>query len=360
MNKSTLTYTILLALVLLVPGSALASTSSSFENTTVFVVDSFGGFVKDLNLKATQSEDGEIDAVSDFEIEPEDVVQVRQGTTFIVFTGASEDKVEKVKVTSVVGITTELVNVEGNTYTTQGLASGVYTLDIIVDTGDEKEVFETLLVILGPNENPVNPVIVINKFENIIKTKTIIKFNDDDDDNDDDGGNKTKDGGNKTKKPEGRICTMGMDASSRACAEGISVEEYCKKNPQTQGCPEPPICTPDGPECPPCPEGVEAGWCEDEDERQDFDCDDEGMEDDPRCKDREPVDDDCEDTGGSDPCGEEEDQNCGGVACTDNEKEDSWLEGEEEEISEEEEESETEEIEESSEEESEVVEEESG
>ena len=38
-----------------------------------------------------------------------------------------------------------------------------------------------------------------------------------------------------------------------------------------------------------CPEGVEAGWCEDEDERQDFDCDDPDMENDPRCKDREPV-----------------------------------------------------------------------
>ena len=47
--------------------------------------------------------------------------------------------------------------------------------------------------------------------------------------------------------------------------------------------------SPDGPPCPPCPEGVEAGWCEDEDERQDFDCDDPGMENDPRCKDREPV-----------------------------------------------------------------------
>jgi hypothetical protein len=35
--------------------------------------------------------------------------------------------------------------------------------------------------------------------------------------------------------------------------------------------------------------GVEAGLCEDEDERQDFDCGDEGMENDPRCKDREPV-----------------------------------------------------------------------
>jgi hypothetical protein len=38
----------------------------------------------------------------------------------------------------------------------------------------------------------------------------------------------------------------------------------------------------------------------------------------------------CEDLGGSDPCGEESDQSCGGESCTDDEKEDSWL-GEEEE-----------------------------
>jgi hypothetical protein len=65
----------------------------------------------------------------------------------------------------------------------------------------------------------------------------------------------------------------------------------CDSDDPPSGCPEPepPICTPDGPECPPCPEGVEAGWCADEDERGDFDCGDEGMENDPRCKDGEPV-----------------------------------------------------------------------
>jgi hypothetical protein len=60
-------------------------------------------------------------------------------------------------------------------------------------------------------------------------------------------------------------------------------------DPIDDGPVEPPTCTPYGPECPPCPEGVEAGWCADEDERGDFDCGDEGMENDPRCKDREPV-----------------------------------------------------------------------
>lgn len=54
---------------------------------------------------------------------------------------------------------------------------------------------------------------------------------------------------------------------------------------------EPPICTPNGPECPPCPEGVEAGWCQDEDERQDTgDClRPDGTERYPGCSDPEPV-----------------------------------------------------------------------
>jgi hypothetical protein len=51
-----------------------------------------------------------------------------------------------------------------------------------------------------------------------------------------------------------------------------------------------------------------------------FECPDEGDN-----SDRPASDSDCEDTGGSDPCGEEADQNCGGEACTDDEKEDSWV-----------------------------------
>jgi hypothetical protein len=43
---------------------------------------------------------------------------------------------------------------------------------------------------------------------------------------------------------------------------------------------EPVRCTSDWRTCPP---GIEADWCADEDERGDFDCGDEGMENDSRC-----------------------------------------------------------------------------
>jgi hypothetical protein len=78
-----------------------------------------------------------------------------------------------------------------------------------------------------------------------------------------------------------------MDAGSLACREGITVKQYCAKNPQTSGCPE---YVP-GPSLGGIPM----------------------------------LPDDCVDPGGSDPCGEEEDQLCGGVPCTDDEKEDSYL-----------------------------------
>jgi hypothetical protein len=64
--------------------------------------------------------------------------------------------------------------------------------------------------------------------------------------------------------------------------------------------PDPKPCEP-GEYCPPCPEGVEADWCQDRDEYLDFDCSLEGMEDDPRCIDGEP-----------DPCYvNPDDPNCG-------------------------------------------------
>jgi hypothetical protein len=186
----------------------------------VFVVDGTGTFVRDLNLKATEAANGDIIPVSSFEIEPEDVVQVKQGGNFLVFTGSNEDVIEKVKVVSAQGVTTELVNLGGNSWSIQGLATGVYTLDVIVDTGDEKAAFETILVVLGADQSPINPLTIINNFE----TKTIIKFRD--------NGN-----GNNTKpKPDLR---------------GI-----CALNPSDPRCPEPI----DG-DCPPGWGTNEAGQC---------------------------------------------------------------------------------------------------
>jgi hypothetical protein len=202
MNTSKIIGITVLALILLIPGAILTGTgtgtalaTSSFDRTTVFVVDGTGAFVRDLNLKATEAANGDVIPVSSFEIEAEDVVQVKQNGNFLVFTGSEEDVVEKVKVTAQ-GVTTDLVNLGGNSWSIQGLATGVYTLDVIIDTGDESQAFETILVVLGVDQSPLNPLTIINNFENVVKTKTIIKFRDNDNDDDDD-----KDDGNKTKPP---------------------------------------------------------------------------------------------------------------------------------------------------------------
>jgi hypothetical protein len=227
------TLAIILGSILLVGSSVGLVTevygqSSSFDRTTVFVVDNVGVFVHDLNLKATESEDGKVDTVSDFEIDPEDVVQVRQGGNIMVFTGAEEDKIDKVKVTSTEGITTELVGVK-NSYSVQVLATGVYTLNVIVDTGNEREGFETILVVLGVNESPVNPITIVNNFENVIKTRTIIEFEDDDDDDDgnNNNGNNTKpkpDPINNTKQPI--VCPINTTNNGGKC---VPISEDCEE-----------------------------------------------------------------------------------------------------------------------------------
>jgi hypothetical protein len=117
---------------------------------------------------------------------------------------------------------------------------------------------------------------------------------------DGDGDDNNNDNGNKTKPipiPIPNPCDKfpfipnGNGRCIPICDETELLDgEVCRdEGDTTDPDPDPPTCTPDSLECPPCPEGVEAGWCADEDERGDFDCGDEGMENDPRCKDREPV-----------------------------------------------------------------------
>ena len=100
MNK--IIYPILLALFLLVPGSALA--------TTDFKVFVASDTTHELGLKATQMLNGQILPASNFVVSPESVVQVNQGKNLMVFTSTNQpEKIEKVKVIDAKGITTELL-----------------------------------------------------------------------------------------------------------------------------------------------------------------------------------------------------------------------------------------------------------
>lgn len=151
-NMNKVIYPILLALVLLVPGNALA--------TTDFKVFVSSTTTHELGLKATQMDNGQIIPISGFAISPESVVQVKQGEDLTVFTSTNEpQRIEKVKVTDSNGKVTELklVPLLASQYSLGNLQTGVYVLNVISDNQDSTSLnaYETILIILQPNQGPV-------------------------------------------------------------------------------------------------------------------------------------------------------------------------------------------------------------
>jgi micrococcal nuclease len=137
-------------------------------------------------------------------------------------------------------------------------------------------------------------------------------------DRDNDGiGCESAEGVTPPEPPEPPECQEGfaLGANGRCipiCDEDTPPNMTCHDEGDPTDPPEPPACTYDGP-CPPCPEGVEAAWCADEDERGDFDCGDPDIENDPRCKDGEPVTEEGEEDEGNEttPEGEESGESVG-------------------------------------------------
>src|SRR5215204_3345895 len=131
-------YTILFALVLIVPANALASATTDFKVFASGIVN----ITHELQLKAIQQEDGDIRPVSDFTIEPENVVQIKQGGTISIFTSDNEpERIEKVKVTDSVGMVSKVKHLgfPRQEYSKDNLSVGVYLLDIIVDAPDSSD-----------------------------------------------------------------------------------------------------------------------------------------------------------------------------------------------------------------------------
>jgi hypothetical protein len=201
-NNIKVICSVFLALVLLIPASALMLTQTeaqpqtqSQSNSKVFVVGE-DMTVHGLSLKATQTQSGKVTQVSGFTINPNSVVQLPQGQNLIVFTGASNPiTIDKVKVTNERGQTTRLslFPLQSNTYSLAGLNAGVYILNVIVDnlTDNSKGAYETVLVILAPNQQPIQPVTAIQSIIVKVKTDTNVIFRD--------NGNGNNNNGNKTK-----------------------------------------------------------------------------------------------------------------------------------------------------------------
>jgi hypothetical protein len=123
-----------------------------------------GSVPHEIDLKLTQLPGGQLSEVSGFAVSPEDVVQVKQGENLIVST-SPDLRTRQVTAKNVQGISIDLVSLPNNVWSLQGLIPGIYTLDVIVDVSSSGVLvtFETFLVVLAPNQQPLPPTTVINQ-----------------------------------------------------------------------------------------------------------------------------------------------------------------------------------------------------
>ena len=158
---------ILSPILVLVVSLAMQTSASGQVGFRVFVADD--DVTRELDLKATEGQNGQINEVSGFAIKPESVVQINQNENLTLFTSTNEpDRIEKVKVTDQNGKLMDLVRIGGNEWSLQGLGNGVYLLDVIVNIPEGgKGAYETVLVILAPNTPDLNPTQVIAQVVNI-------------------------------------------------------------------------------------------------------------------------------------------------------------------------------------------------
>src|SRR5829696_9132111 len=284
-----------------------------------------------LELRAIQDGDNaEPRKVSQFKLDMTNVVTAQVNSQLLVFVTDSSVRVLEAKVRTVSDQLIDLVpTIQANAFSLANLPVGVYTLDIIAQKGNAKVAYEGILVI---NQQPttiinettkqiinqeinqnsrvdIDTKIIFKEYTPIPKPPIECKPNE----------QLSGDGRcvpiycKDVEGPGGCNCLLHGECEDPnplpipICDENTPPGTLCRDEGDYTDCeegywdygsgcepiegeePEPEVCTPDGPPCPPCPEGVEAGWCADEDEQQDFDCGDSDMENDPRCKDGEPV-----------------------------------------------------------------------
>ena len=224
---SKLVISLLIVLVSLLPASVFATPVSQQGNFKVSVSGTAPGSVPhDISLKLTQIPGGQLSETTDFAINPESVVQVKQGENIIVTTSENL-KVNNVKAKNLQGQQVDLLPLPNNLWSVQNLAPGVYLLDVTVDMSSSGilGVYETVLVILQPDQQPLPPTTVINQLNILIETEFIF----------DDGDNKTDPGDNKTDptpEPEPIICTQEISYGQGPC------DEYYIPPDENGQCPE--------------------------------------------------------------------------------------------------------------------------
>jgi hypothetical protein len=165
LHHSKIAVALLVVLISLLPAGAFATPVAQQGNFKVSVAGTAPGSIPhDIALKVTQIPGGQLSEVSGFAVSPEDVVQVKQGENLIVST-SPDLRTHQVTARNVQGISTDLVPLPNNIWSLQGLIPGIYTLDVIVDVSSSGILgtFETFLVVLAPNQQPLPPTTVINQ-----------------------------------------------------------------------------------------------------------------------------------------------------------------------------------------------------
>jgi hypothetical protein len=154
-------------LVVMVPAAALGTPAAqqSGGNFIVSVAGTAAGSIPhQIDLKVTQLPGGQLSEVSGFAVSPEDVIQVKRGENLIVST-SPDLMTHQVTVRNIQGIPIDLVQLPSNAWSLQGLLPGVYTLDVNVAMSSSSifGTYETILVILEPNQQPLPPTTVISQ-----------------------------------------------------------------------------------------------------------------------------------------------------------------------------------------------------
>ena len=195
LRRSTIAITLLFTAVSLLPAGVFGTpTAQQGEFTVSAAGTAAGSILHEIPLKMTQIPGGQLSETTGFVINPESVVQVKQGENIMVTTSENL-KVNNVKAKNVQGQQVDLIPLPNNIWSLQNLVPGVYLLDVIVDMSSSGilGIYETVLVILQPDQTPLPPTTVINQVRILIETEFIFEDGSRPDDNQTDlnGDNQT-------------------------------------------------------------------------------------------------------------------------------------------------------------------------
>jgi hypothetical protein len=124
---------VLVVLILPVAAFGISNSTAQQGDFKVNVASSaIGSIPHEIDLKTTQIPGGQLSDATGFVIDPEDVIQVKQGENLIVSTSQNL-KAHQVTVRNIQGQQVNLLPSPTSIWSLQGLIPGVYTLDVIVD-----------------------------------------------------------------------------------------------------------------------------------------------------------------------------------------------------------------------------------